>query len=118
MFYEIFASKTEIHPSEAPFMWCLPASWLFPQVFDSVELALRDKENKFINVVTRTPLHFAASIGRPLLIELFLTYDRRSADALDNDGRTALHIAAMFGHQVAMLLNIFIRHRRINVCVL
>ena len=50
MFYEIFASKTENHPSEVPFMWCLPdrvASWLCPQVFDSVELALRDKENKF-----------------------------------------------------------------------
>ncbi len=47
MFYEIFASKTENHPSEAPFMWCLPASWLYPQVFDSVELGLTNKENKF-----------------------------------------------------------------------
>ena len=50
-----------------------------------------------------SPLHAAARAGRPLLVELFLNFDRHSADLVDVEGRTALHIAAMFGHQVSSL---------------
>ena len=49
-----------------------------------------------------SPLHAAARAGRPLLVELFLNFDRHSADLVDVEGRTALHIAAMFGHQVTL----------------
>ena len=51
-----------------------------------------------------TPLHFAASMGRPDVVELLIKY-KADVNARDGYGMTPLHIAAYYGYaQVAKLL--------------
>ena len=55
----------------------------------------------------RNPLNLASFLGRPMLVELFLSYDSildAQLNDLDKNGLSALHSAAFNGHQNALLL--------------
>jgi ankyrin repeat protein len=45
-----------------------------------------------------TPFHYAARGGRAELVRQFLNHDSFVAYVLDNDGESAMHIAAHRGH--------------------